>query len=86
MRRLTRVFLITGLVMIFLPGCGSRPGAKAWRGGLETADGITVVSNPRAPMHDLGASVRPQVSKGGKMYGLEDDGEGSQMVKRCRLV
>jgi hypothetical protein len=55
MRRFLRFFLVTGLAMISAPGCGSKPGVNSWRGSLETADGITVVSNPRAPMYGLGA-------------------------------
>jgi hypothetical protein len=65
----------TSLVLIFVPllavvwGC---KGGSAWKGSIETADGVVVVRNPAAPMYPQGALELKEDLSIGTAAGAED--------------
>ena len=55
-------------VIMLLVSCGEQN--KGWKGTIEEVDGITVVKNPREPMH------------GNEVLSIEEDEVGYQLIKR----
>lgn len=46
---------IIALSLTLLPSCADKARSKPWRGRIEIVEGVTVISNPKPPMHGLGA-------------------------------
>ena len=58
-----------GLILAVAWGC---KGARAWKGSIETADGVQVVRNPKAPMYPQGALVLQEELTIGAAEGAEE--------------
>ncbi|HSA95010.1 MAG TPA: 6-bladed beta-propeller, partial [Acidobacteriota bacterium] len=85
MRKTTAVILFLGATLALAWGC---KGTKAWKGSIETVDGIKTVRNPKTPMYPQGAlELREDLSIGAaegaeeymfiRLRGLEVDDEGA---------
>jgi hypothetical protein len=63
------VVLALALILAVVWGC---KGAPAWKGSIETADGVQVVRNPKAPMYPQGALVLQEELTIGVAEGAEE--------------
>jgi hypothetical protein len=67
--RKTMIWIAAAPILALAWGC---KGAPAWRGSIETADGIQVVQNPKAPMYPQGALELQEELTIGKAEGAEE--------------
>jgi len=70
-----------------------------WQGTIQEVDGLVIVKNPKEPMYSqdvfdsngkyivrISLKYRPQAWKNNRLYTIEEDEEGYQVVKRYKAL
>jgi len=63
---------IAALILTSGMACADRPHQAAWRGKIEVADGVTIVSNPKVPLYGPGTLELKEDLSIGDAHGAKD--------------